>query len=182
MDGLYVSNFGMGIHDMKYIKSVSNKPVECHLMIQEPLRYIELFVGQTPECYDYKKYLEAHRTFEERLGAFCGSSEIAIMEDMKIKITTANPNNFKITTRKELEKFQSMVDGGYYETCSNYSYLGSREDGAFSEYVTVPKWNIIELNDDVSYEHAALLEPAAVALHAVKKLINLKNYESCCYW
>ncbi len=43
MDGLYVSNFGMGIHDMKYIKSVSNKPVECHLMIQEPLRYIELF-------------------------------------------------------------------------------------------------------------------------------------------
>ncbi len=75
----------------------------------------ELFVGQTPECYDYKKYLEAHRTFEERLGAFRGSSEIAIMADMKIKITTGNPNNFKITTRKQLEKFQSMVGGGYYE-------------------------------------------------------------------
>ncbi len=64
---------------------------------------------------------------------------------------------------------------GHYETCSNYSYLGSREDGAFSEYVTVPKWNLIELNDDVSYEHAALLEPAAVGLHAVKKIDKLEK-------
>ncbi|MFV0518824.1 MAG: ribulose-phosphate 3-epimerase [Lachnospirales bacterium] len=43
MDGLYVNNFGMGIHDLKYIRSVTNKPVECHLMIHEPARYLELF-------------------------------------------------------------------------------------------------------------------------------------------
>ncbi len=43
MDGVFVNNFGMGIHDLKYIKSVANIPVECHLMIKEPFRYIELF-------------------------------------------------------------------------------------------------------------------------------------------
>ena len=58
----------------------------------------------------------------------------------------------------------------HYETCSNYSYIGSRQDGAFAEYVTVPEWNLIELPDDMPYEAAALLEPAAVALHAVQQL------------
>lgn len=57
-----------------------------------------------------------------------------------------------------------------YETCSDYSYIGSRCDGAFAEYVAVPEWNMINLSDNMSFEQAALLEPAAVALHAVKQL------------
>ena len=59
---------------------------------------------------------------------------------------------------------------GRYETCLNYSYLGSRQNGAFAEYVVVPEWNLIELPEDVSYEHAALLEPAAVAVHAARQI------------
>jgi L-iditol 2-dehydrogenase len=59
---------------------------------------------------------------------------------------------------------------GHYETCSNYSYIGSRRDGAFAEYVAVPEWNLMDLPDSVSFEQAALLEPAAVALHAVRQL------------
>lgn len=59
---------------------------------------------------------------------------------------------------------------GNYETCSNYSYFGSREDGAFAEYVAVPKWNLVSLPDNVTFKQAAMLEPTAVALHAVKKV------------
>jgi L-iditol 2-dehydrogenase len=59
---------------------------------------------------------------------------------------------------------------GHYETCSNYSYIGSRQDGAFAEYVAVPEWNLITLPDNMTFEQAALLEPAAVALHAVKQI------------
>lgn len=58
---------------------------------------------------------------------------------------------------------------GEYETCSHYDYIGSRRDGAFAEYVAVPVWNLIELPDAVSDAQGALLEPAAVALHAVKR-------------
>jgi len=43
MDGTFVYNFGMGIHDLRYIKSAATKPVECHLMIKEPARYVKLF-------------------------------------------------------------------------------------------------------------------------------------------
>lgn len=64
-----------------------------------------------------------------------------------------------------------------YEMCSNYNYLGSRCDGGFAEYVAVPVWNLIELPDNVSYQEAAMLEPASVALHAVRRL-NLESVSS----
>ncbi len=57
-----------------------------------------------------------------------------------------------------------------YEMCRNYSYLGSRRNGGFAEYVTVPEWNLIELPGNVSYEAAAMLEPMAVAVHAMTGL------------
>lgn len=60
-----------------------------------------------------------------------------------------------------------------YEMCRNYSYLGSRCNGGFAEYVSVPKWNLIELPDNVSFEQAAMLEPMAVAVHAMRKGFSL---------
>lgn len=55
-----------------------------------------------------------------------------------------------------------------YALCSNYNYFGSRCDGGFSQYLVVPIWNLV-LFDNISYEEAAMCEPAAVALHAVRK-------------
>lgn len=57
-----------------------------------------------------------------------------------------------------------------YEMCRNYSYLGSRCDGGFAEYVVVPETNLIELPDNVSFEEAAMLEPMAVAVHAMRRV------------
>lgn len=56
-----------------------------------------------------------------------------------------------------------------YEMCRNYGYLGSRRDGGFAEYVTVPAKNLIHLPDAVSFEEAAMLEPMAVAVHAMRQ-------------
>lgn len=58
----------------------------------------------------------------------------------------------------------------HYEMCQNYNYLGSRCDGGFAEQVIVPVWNLVELSDAISYQEAAMFEPAAVALHAVRQL------------
>jgi L-iditol 2-dehydrogenase len=57
---------------------------------------------------------------------------------------------------------------GHYETCSHYDYLGSRSDGGFAEYVSVPKWNLLPIPDCVSFEKAAMMEPTAVAMHALR--------------
>lgn len=59
-----------------------------------------------------------------------------------------------------------------YEMCRNYGYLGSRQNGGFAEYVTVPQWNLIELPDSVSYEAAAMLEPMSVAVHAMSRSMS----------
>lgn len=68
---------------------------------------------------------------------------------------------------------------GEYETCEHYDYIGSRRDGAFAEYVAVPVWNLIELPDNVSNLEGAMLEPAAVACHAVRRLGNIEGKSVC---
>ena len=57
-----------------------------------------------------------------------------------------------------------------YVQCSDYDYLGSRSDGAFAEFVVAPKENIIRVPDSVTLQEASLTEPAAVALHALRRV------------
>lgn len=59
-----------------------------------------------------------------------------------------------------------------YEMCRNYGYTGSRRDGGFAEYVTVPAENLLELPDTVTFEEAAMLEPMAVAVHAMRRTVT----------
>ena len=70
-----------------------------------------------------------------------------------------------------------LLPCGCCETCkqeqyarrSDYDYYGSRRDGAMAEYLAVKRENLCLLPEGVSYEEAAMSEPAAVALHAFKK-------------
>ena len=45
MDGRYVPNFAMSLNDMRYIASVSPKPLDIHLMIEHPNNRIDLFLN-----------------------------------------------------------------------------------------------------------------------------------------
>lgn len=63
-----------------------------------------------------------------------------------------------------------------YEMCRHYSYLGSRRDGGFAEYVAVPWQNLIKMPDQVSYEQAAMLEPMAVAVHAIRNAFGFHTF------
>jgi L-iditol 2-dehydrogenase len=58
---------------------------------------------------------------------------------------------------------------GKYVQCLDYDYLGSRSDGGFAEYVVAPARNLLRVPDNVTLEEAAMTEPAAVALHAVRR-------------
>lgn len=57
---------------------------------------------------------------------------------------------------------------GEYAMCTDYKYFGSRNDGGFAEYLAVPVWNLVLLDESVDYKVGALMEPAAVAHHAVR--------------
>lgn len=64
-----------------------------------------------------------------------------------------------------------------YEMCRHYDYLGSRRNGGFAEYVAVPADNLVALPQSVSFEEAAMLEPMAVAVHAMRQ-VWLKGTET----
>jgi L-iditol 2-dehydrogenase len=59
---------------------------------------------------------------------------------------------------------------GAFAQCTSYGFLGSRSDGGFAEYLVAPAANLVPLPAGVSAEQGALLEPMAVALHAVRNL------------
>lgn len=58
---------------------------------------------------------------------------------------------------------------GEYAQCSGYDYFGSRRDGGFAEYIAVPVWNLVMVPDSITFEEAAMAEPAAVAVHALRQ-------------
>ncbi|MGD0499161.1 MAG: galactitol-1-phosphate 5-dehydrogenase [Bryobacteraceae bacterium] len=61
---------------------------------------------------------------------------------------------------------------GEVNLCDNRNVLGVsvgdyRRDGAFAELVAVPERIVYPLPDNLSFEHAAMIEPVSVAIHAV---------------
>lgn len=64
----------------------------------------------------------------------------------------------------------SYCERGKPAHCEQYSFVGSREQGAMSEYVAVNARNVIKLPEGVCDEEAALLEPLTVAIHGIERV------------
>jgi (R,R)-butanediol dehydrogenase/meso-butanediol dehydrogenase/diacetyl reductase len=60
---------------------------------------------------------------------------------------------------------------GRYEVCDGFGFAGVMGDGGLAEYAVVPGYMVHPLPDGVDLAAAAVLEPAAVALHAVRRSI-----------
>lgn len=56
---------------------------------------------------------------------------------------------------------------GNYALCKSYSFIGSRQQGSFAEYVVLPEGNAIQFAESVTWEQGAFFEPSTVALHGV---------------
>ena len=44
MDGRYVPNFAMSLNDLRCIRSLTEKPLDVHLMVEHPINTIDLFI------------------------------------------------------------------------------------------------------------------------------------------
>jgi (R,R)-butanediol dehydrogenase/meso-butanediol dehydrogenase/diacetyl reductase len=58
---------------------------------------------------------------------------------------------------------------GLYNLCLNQGFTGLTTDGCLAEYFVLPAYASYKLPDSVSDEMGALVEPLAVALHAVRQ-------------
>ncbi|MGL1892415.1 MAG: galactitol-1-phosphate 5-dehydrogenase [Spirochaetaceae bacterium] len=62
---------------------------------------------------------------------------------------------------------------GNFSLCKGYTFIGSRKDGAFAEYVVFPAKNLVPLSDDFPLKKGALIEPITVCLHPMLRLGNI---------
>lgn len=67
MDGVFVPNISFGAPVIKYIKKHSQKPLDVHLMITDPQRYINMFrdLGADILNVHYEACTHLHRTIEQ---------------------------------------------------------------------------------------------------------------------
>jgi L-iditol 2-dehydrogenase len=63
---------------------------------------------------------------------------------------------------------------GFYSACHKYSFVGSRQNGCYAEYVVVPVKNVLLVPETINLEHVALIEPSSVARH----MLALGNFKS----
>jgi L-iditol 2-dehydrogenase len=62
-----------------------------------------------------------------------------------------------------------------YHICDDLKVMGFQTTGTASEFFTVDFEKVIKLPDDISYEEGAMIEPCAVAVHAVLKGGDVKD-------
>lgn len=58
---------------------------------------------------------------------------------------------------------------GQFSLCEDYDYFGSRNDGAYAQYVVSPATNLLRMPAGIDPLAAAMIDPAAIALHAIWK-------------
>lgn len=69
-----------------------------------------IFAGQAPEVFVVGKYYEANkRLLSDRILTINGSTEPAILAGMDIVMINGDENNFKITTRSDLDRFEQIL-------------------------------------------------------------------------
>ena len=59
---------------------------------------------------------------------------------------------------------------GNHAQCKHYSFVGSRKNGSWAEYVALPERNVLAVDKQLSFVEAAFIEPATVGLHALRHM------------
>jgi ribulose-phosphate 3-epimerase len=91
MDGVFVPNISFGFPVLKHIQKHARKPLDVHLMIIDPDRYLERFREHGAEviCVHYEACTHLHRTIQaiKKLGAQAGvalnpHSPVSLLEEI----------------------------------------------------------------------------------------------------
>jgi L-iditol 2-dehydrogenase len=99
----------------------------------------------------------------------CGHEFAGVIDTCGANVTTCRPGDPVVVFPLIWCGKCPACEVGQYPSCENYNYLGSRCDGGFAEYVVAPVKNLLPVPPGVSLQEAAMTEPAAVALHALRR-------------
>ncbi len=134
MDGHFVPNISYGMPVIKAIKQHATKPLDVHLMIEKPERYIEEFakVGADIITVHYESTIHLHRTLRQIQATGCKSgvvlnltTPVSALEDIlpecyMVLLMSINPGfggqKFEDITYDRVKKLRKMIDEGGLNT------------------------------------------------------------------
>ena len=133
MDGLFVPNISFGFPVMEAVRDLSSKPLDVHLMIVDPDRYLERFreAGASNLTVHFEACRNLHRTVTEirRLGMKAGvtlnpHSPVILLKDIlpyidMVLLMTVNPGyggqTFIPGSFNKIGELRSMIDEGGFD-------------------------------------------------------------------
>lgn len=68
-----------------------------------------------------------------------------------------------------------MCQNGMYHVCEELKVMGFQTTGMASEYFVVDEEKAIILPDSISWDEGAMIEPLAVAIHAVRRVSTIED-------
>ncbi|WP_027124341.1 ribulose-phosphate 3-epimerase [Gelidibacter mesophilus] len=127
MDGHFVPNISYGMPVISAIKKHATKPLDVHLMIEKPERYIEEFakVGADIITVHYESTVHLHRTLRQIKDAGCKAgvvlnitTPLVVLEDIlpecyMVLLMSINPGfggqKFEEVTYKRIKNLRKMI-------------------------------------------------------------------------
>lgn len=134
MDGHFVPNISYGMPVIKAIKQHATKPLDVHLMIEKPERYIEEFakVGADIITVHYESTVHLHRTLRQIKDTGCKAgvvlnitTPIIAIEDIlpecyMVLLMSINPGfggqKFEDITYKRVKKLRQLINEQQLDT------------------------------------------------------------------
>jgi len=133
MDGLFVPNISFGFPVIEYVKKIAGRPLDVHLMIVDPDRYLERWqeTGANILTVQYEACNHLHRTASEirRLGMKAGvavnpHTPVPLLKNIlpyidMVLIMTVNPGfggqTFIMECYNKIAELRKMIDEGGYD-------------------------------------------------------------------
>ncbi len=153
MDGTFVPNITMGISDVKAVKAATSKPVDCHLMIENPSTKVDWFIDAGADIIyihpETERFVARTLTHIRQRGVKAGlaidpDTSLATVEEMLpfcdyVMVMTVNPGfagqKFIPSTKDKIRRlvqmknqygFKIMIDGACSpEVISELSGMGA---------------------------------------------------------
>jgi L-iditol 2-dehydrogenase len=152
---------------------LENKGVMTHKEVPTPVPtagHVLLRVTAASICgSDIMRYTKGHRTYNLVLGHECAGVIAQVGEGVSPALVGRRAAVVPVVPCFGCEQ----CEAGRYSACHGYSFIGSRQDGGYAEYVVLRERNALLLPDDMDLEAAALIEPATVARH----ILDLGRFE-----
>jgi len=128
MDGVFVPNISFGIPVIEHVNKIATKPLDVHLMIVEPDKFIEPFVkaGATILTVHYEACLHLHRTIQQIKNAGAKASvclnphtSVSVLEDIisdldMVLLMSVNPGfggqTFIENTYDKVKQLKALIE------------------------------------------------------------------------